>query len=547
MTKLLRIGRPRAIALILLVAAVVRLYGVGFGLPAMNDPDELMFQMGAVRMLSGPTLNPGWFGHPGTTTIYLLALLDLGTFGLGWLLGWFADPHAFATAIYNDPTWVILPGRIAMALFSVWCVWLTYRLAQELFGQRAGLAAAALLALNPVHIAWSQVIRTDIMASCFMLLCLLAALRIAREGRLRDTILASLWLALAVATKWPFALGSLAVLGAIVLRIQADPAFWRTELRRAVLFGVLAVAFLFLASPFLLLDYPTVLRNLQGEDQLRHLGATGGTPVYNLWWYLRGAMLTGFGPLGAVLALAGGASVLRRREALAVIAPVALGFLLVICLPHLVQERWALPLFPLLCIAAGAALAKLAEMLRARLPGQLGSWAVAVLVAAMLVPIAVTCAENTRARLHDTRQIASAWARAHVPPGSMVMVEHFGFDLLHEPWGFKFPLGDRGCVNVRDMIQGKVGYGTIEAARGGRSNVDYGTVAPAARATCRADFAILTQYERYKAERGIFPDEYEAYRQLISTGRVVDEIDPVPGKSGGPIVTIVAFDRLPAQ
>jgi len=43
--------------------------------------------MGSVRMLSGPTLNPGWFGHPATTTIYLLAVLKALVFAGRWALG----------------------------------------------------------------------------------------------------------------------------------------------------------------------------------------------------------------------------------------------------------------------------------------------------------------------------------------------------------------------------------------------------------------------------------------------------------------------------
>jgi len=46
--------RTAALALVFLTAALLRLKGLNFGLPALNDPDELMFEMGAVRMLSGP-------------------------------------------------------------------------------------------------------------------------------------------------------------------------------------------------------------------------------------------------------------------------------------------------------------------------------------------------------------------------------------------------------------------------------------------------------------------------------------------------------------
>jgi hypothetical protein len=51
------------LAIILLAALAIRLYSVAFGLPALTDPDELMFELGAYRMIDGGQLNPEWFGH----------------------------------------------------------------------------------------------------------------------------------------------------------------------------------------------------------------------------------------------------------------------------------------------------------------------------------------------------------------------------------------------------------------------------------------------------------------------------------------------------
>jgi len=58
-----------AILLILLLAAAIRIHGVAFGLPGLNDPDEPLFMMTALDMLRSGNLNPGWFGHPATATI----------------------------------------------------------------------------------------------------------------------------------------------------------------------------------------------------------------------------------------------------------------------------------------------------------------------------------------------------------------------------------------------------------------------------------------------------------------------------------------------
>lgn len=540
------VWRAAWLSLILLAALAVRLYSVHFGLPALNDPDELTFELGALKMLGGPTLNPGWFGHPATTTMYVLAVLTLAALGLGLLLGWYASPAAFADAVYADPSLVLLPGRVAMVLFAVATIYLTYRLAQALFDRRVALIAAALLAINPVHVTWSQIIRSDMMACFFMLLCMLAALRIARRDRWRDYVLAALWLGAAMATKWPYALSALAVLGAAGLRMARYPGERTRTLVRLALFGAMALGFLFLISPYLLLDHETALRNMHGEAQVHHLGATGGAPWENAWWYVTGPIATGLGVVGLALAAWGLALLARRREAGAVILPVLVGFFLLLCIQNIVWERWALSLMPLLAIAGALGLVALVERVGSRWPGLASRGALAAVLAAALLPLSLRAAADTRARLDDTRQRASAWALAHVAPGSTVLLEHFAFDLLPQPWRFLFPFGDVGCVDVRAMLGGKVQLSTVQAGRGARSNVDYGTVAPGKRASCRADYAILTQADRYAAERGAFPAEDAAYQALIAQGTVVASFAPEPGKVGGPVPLPHTWIRLQA-
>lgn len=533
-----------ALLAILLVALVLRLATIDFGLPALNDPDELMFELGAMRMLRGVTLNPGWFGHPATTTIYVLALIDIGAFAAVWLTGAATSVKAFGALVYSNPGWLILPGRVAMALFALGTIVLVWRLARRFAGDVAGITAAAVLAVSPVHVTYSQIIRSDMMACFFMLLCIAAAVGIAEQGKPRAYRHAALWWGLAIATKWPFALSGLAVAGATVVAIRNG----RMEMRRGLVLlagsACMALAVLVIASPFLLLDHATVLRNLRGESQLHHLGATSGGLWWNLRWYSTGPILTGLGWGGLLLALCGIARLPRHRIAAATLIPVVVSFILLLSFQHLVWERWGLPLLPLAAILAGIAVADLVRAARRWRLGAITPVAVVAVFAIVLVPSVMRVRADDRARRVDTRQLAAAWARAHVAPGSTVLVEHFAFDMLAEPWRFLFPLGDAGCVDARAFLQGKVPYAVIERARGARSNVDYGTVAASRRATCRADVAILTQADRYRRERGRFPAEYDAYRALIERGRVAAVFEPEQGEIGGPVVTVVYPGRI---
>lgn len=525
---------------IILFSAILRLYHIDFGLPALNDPDELMFQMGAIRMLRGGDLNPGWFGHPATTTMYVLALVDIFAFGIGYATGQFVDAEAFAQSVFADPTLVILPGRLTMAAFGVLTVWLTIRLTSEFFDDRAAISAGLVLAASPLAVSWAQVIRSDIMATAFLLATLIAVVRYGRSPTRVRFAWAAACLALSVATKWPYALGALAMVSVLVDRWRIGGMSLRACLNKIMQFGMLAIAGLLVVSPYLLLAHETLKRNLQGEAQAHHLGATGGSPWQNLMWYGKGPILSGVGAFGIALAVIGLILICRQKLAARVLLPVLLGFIAVLTVQHLVWDRWALPLIPLLAIAVGAGISWLWDRSAER-----ALWVRCLLptatLAAIVAPLSMASVDNSRSRAHDTRQAASAWARSNIPAGSTVLIEQFSFDLQSAPWHILFPMGDAGCVDAKAMLAGKIDYATIEAARGTRAIVDYGTVAPERVESCRADYAIIAQFDRYAAERKDFPKEYQMYQSLIDSGRERVVLTPQISHQSGPIVRVVEF------
>lgn len=534
-----RTWMPTALlALVVLLGLALRLHGIGFGLPALNDPDELIFELGATRMLTGPTLNPGWFGHPATTTMYVLAAVNAGTFVLGWLSGTYPDPQAFLRAIYLDPGIVMLPGRAAMAVFGALCVWRTWRLGQALDGTFAAIVAALLVACSPVMVHYSQIIRSDMMGTVFMLLCLGSALRIAQHGRMADYGWAALWLALAVASKWPFAITLLAVFGAAIARVRQRQEPAPLVMRAVLTFLALAFVLLLLISPFLVLDYPTVIRNLGGEARTQHLGATGGGLFDNAWWYISGRFVTGLGLPGLLLAAAGLVLLTRDRRLALVILPVLAGHMLIICLHDLRWERWSVPALPLLAIAAGMAASRLVQLVSKSEQ----AWLRPIVCASLVVSsgaLAFPAWQEAAARTNDTRQMATRWADANIPPGKAVLVEHFAFDFVSRPWTTLFPMGDAGCVDARALLDGRVDYRVVEAARGSRSNVDYGTLPASRRSACTPDYLILMELERYRAERDRFPQQWAAYAGLLERADVATVIRPQPGISVGPVITIL--------
>lgn len=528
------------IGLILLIGLAARLANIGFGLPAMYDPDEPLFVLKAFGLINGHTLNPGWFGHPGTTTIYLLALIDIVVALVGLGSGAFANLPQFAAAVYANPGLIFIPSRIAMALIGVGTIWLSFLIARRLFDDRVGVVSAAFVALNAVHIAWSQVIRTDINCSLFMLAALLFAIRSGQEGRLRDTICAALFAGFATATKWPGSSVMIAVAGAAFHLWRADRDI-SALVRRLAIATIALLVGLFVASPYILLDWRTVIADVGGEVAGGHLGHSGHGFVANLWWFLIHQVAGSMGWVGLALVIGGFVLITRRPLARATLLPAALLFLVLIASQPQVWSRWITPILPLFAIAAALATVSAGRCLAKWAAPR---WRVAVvpMVASLaLLPSLAGAVVGARERANDTRAQASAWAIAHIPAGSTVVVEQLALDLRPQPWRILFPIGEAGCVDGRQILNGGVKLEKVQKARRGSSIVDLGNVTPDKSLTCRADYAILTYYDLYLAEQEGFPEQVRRYRELIGSGRTVALFRAPARFAGWPTTRIIAL------
>ncbi len=520
----------------------MRLHGASYGLPALLDPDEPFFMITGLKMIRNQSFNPGWFGHPGTTMLYAVATIEASVYAIGLATGRFASAEAFAATAYQDPGIIFMPVRYFFIACGAACVFLTIRIADRLFGTRPAIIAGVLLAINPLHIKWSQVVRTDVQATVFMLLCVLVSINVLERGRWRDYLVAGAMAGLACATKWPCAVILLSVLAAGLLRLVQRTGDTRQEMLRIAAGLIAAPLTLIMVSPYLLLDSATVVDNLAGEAQVHHLGATGGSFLWNLGWYLSSPLADSIGILGLLLTATGTILVLRTsRTAAAILLPPVMVFTIAICAQQIIWGRWILPLLPFVSIFAAVATVMLAERLVMLMPKMPSNAAQAGVLAFMAMPMIATANAQAIERQHDTRSRAADWAKANVPRGSTVMLEHFGLDMVGQPWAFLSPIGAAGCIDAGDFLKGKTTADFVGGLRGKSSVVDLGTIDPSKLPTCRADYAILSDFDRYRAEASFYGDELKIYNRYIQGGRQVAHFAPASGKSGGPVVRIFRF------
>lgn len=360
--------------------------GLGWALP-------LLLALAAVPRLIDALRNPLIFDE-----IYSLHLARLGLHGLLATLSRDVDQPLHFLVVW---AWRAIGGeadlwiKIPPLLFALATVWVTARLGRAMFGETAGLVAAALLALQPTHVLYSQQARFHAMLWLILTALLWLAWRWLERPSRGDAIGMMLLMAAALYTDWfsVFVIGAIALWGTIALR--GDPR------RLGVWLAVFALGVM-LYAPQMVTLVAQIRRDVAGERLLPPMsGAEIGDLLRKLAYNARYLV-----PVLAALALAPLAWRSTRRPAallwVVALLPVLLPWWLSVQGVHLFIGRQMLFTMPIVCLLAGAAATRVRP-----------SWAQALAVAALVLVTGRACLMRTP--LEETRDLPLALEelRAH--------------------------------------------------------------------------------------------------------------------------------------
>lgn len=221
-----------ALAALLALALVLRLWGIGFGLPHLEArPDELEVVGRAIRLLSGD-LNPHFFHYP-SLYFYTLGLLYALWGAASMVLGGSWAELLREAAV--DPGGFILVGRYVSAIAGVATVCVVYRIGKRVQGAPAGLMAAGFMAVAHLHVRDSHFATTDVTLTLFLAAAVLHLIDVAEQGTLRSYIWAGAFTGLAVSTKYVGLVLPGVLLFAHAMRHSATSyPLWRDRARNAV-------------------------------------------------------------------------------------------------------------------------------------------------------------------------------------------------------------------------------------------------------------------------------------------------------------------------
>ena len=382
---------------VLLLAATLRLWGLGVGSPVQH-PDEVFLVIYPLNFLGGD-LNPYSFHKP-TLHFYLLGLVYLTRFALISLSG---SPWDFSQYVAYHYFWdnesLLLWARVVGVLFAVGTVWCVARLARHLYGEVSGWIAGLFLAISVLHVRQSPLAAVDVPMTFWFVCSLWSAVRLCRNAKPTHYVLAGSLVGLAAGTKYPGAAAGLAVACAHFL---AGRKPWD---RRLLLSGAAAVGVFLLSTPYSVLDFCAFKDHF--IFQVQHVQGGRGEEG-SAWLYHLGVSLRhNIGVLGLVaLPVTITIQVFRQRKAeVWVVLCGFTSFLITIGWGQLAFMRYALPLAAIQAVLVSGLATSIAS----------AKWRLMLVVLIAAEPFYGSVKVAQLLGSTDTRTEAKAWIESNIP------------------------------------------------------------------------------------------------------------------------------------
>jgi hypothetical protein len=409
---------------VLIVAAVARFWGLGFGLPYANSRvDETAVAGPAVQFLSG-SLRPPNFMYP-TGLLYAVALLYVAWYAINRPFGTYVSLAAFSESRRRSLAPFFYLSRGLSAAMGTLTVWWVFAIGRRVFDDTVAIVAALFMALAFLHVRDSHFGTLDVSMTALVVLTVLLILRWQHTpGRWRATA-AGLAGGLATSTKYN-ALGVwvpwvVAIATSALDDRRTRGVALRQSTKAFAIFGAAFVAAFVGASPYVLVAWRQFLGDLTAQSVT--LAQGHGLVLSRGWWYHSTVTLPA--ALGWPLYLAGVAGtaglLVMRWRASAVVLAFPLAYFVVAGSGYRVFARDMLPVLPFLCITAAWLLVSAVRAIVPASRSEARAWAtVAAALAIIAVPARNVLLLDRILTRADNRVVVARALPQIVPQGSLV-------------------------------------------------------------------------------------------------------------------------------
>lgn len=414
------------LALILILAAFLRFWGLRWGLPYQYQSEEYKVIKYALNMGQQKTLNPNFFEYP-TLYLYFILVLYGGYFVFGKIIGIFPTVKAFAYQFIKDPSGFYIIGRASESIFGIGVVLLTYLIGKKIFSRKAGLAAAFMIAVLPEFINKAHFTKGDMAAVFLGLLFVLMTLKIFETGELKYYVWSGILLGLAISTKY-----FLAVIG-MALLVSHFTSPHRSSHRPLLIALILIPIFFLIGSPYFAVspaareffgDFKSIFLSFgKADTSVEHVNLftrflEAGRRLIRLSDFESQFLIGGYG-FGILSFIGMGILAWKRKPAALILVATVVAYWIVVGTYHNPAAGYLEPCLPLFLICGAWLVFELSETLNK---------GVQIALIGFFV-FSVVCALSHSAKiayyytLKDTRTEAKEWIDANLPSKSKVLMD----------------------------------------------------------------------------------------------------------------------------
>jgi hypothetical protein len=422
-----RVCEWRTLKWILSASLVLNAAGIWWGLPSTWVAIELKpaYVLGALSQ----HFSHGWFDAYPPVHFYVLSAAWSPLLLLSWL-----DRITFdGTVGYTS---LVLISRCVSLVMAAGIIVAACVCGTRVFGRRAGLVAAAIVAVVAPFLYYAKTANVDVPYLFWWAASMVFYLQLLETGRLRDYVLFAAAATLSVCTK-DQAYGLYLLLPLVIVEqiwhanraARVRGALWRALIDRRLIAGAVTAAVLFALCQNLVFNaggFMEHVRFITGPGSaayrvyeptmaghLELLRETARLIQISMGWPL---FLVGVVGMGMALAASG-----TRRTAVWLIAPTASYYLAFINVILYNYDRFVIPMCFVLAIFGGYALDRLLS-----LPTPARRWATAAIGAAFGYTLLYAGTVDVL-MIGDSRYAAERWMRARVRPNDLI-----GISGLHE-------------------------------------------------------------------------------------------------------------------
>ena len=412
------------------MALILRLWGIGFGLPYKYHIDEPPYVVAALKLASGDLHITYPYNSPNLFQ-FLLTLEYGGLFGVGLITGLFNSTADVAQLYRTDPSAFFLLARITNSLLGCLTIILTYLLGKRLSGKAVSLFVALILAVSFALGRDAHYATTDTLITLLVVGALLFTVAYSQSKLRRYILIVGLLGGMATGLKY---------LPASVLIPMTILILWRGKQqsqsvgRQLLSLGILglgtAMGFL-LAFPAILIGFDFFLTHWhQVTNQATSaLGNFIVAPVPS-WLFYAKIITWGMGWLVCIAAIVGVVLVTKRgfRNYWWILLLFGVLYYINISLMKTYFARYTLPLLPVVGLLAAQTIFDIYQFMRQH--GVLSQHALAItggiIFLVCVEPAAALIRHDILLGKTDTRTLAKVWIEKNIPANTKIGLQWYG-------------------------------------------------------------------------------------------------------------------------